>query len=181
MENERSNPTQVIYSIGHSNLPFERFVDVLKSHGVTTVVDVRSAPYSRFMPCYNRPELEHALPAEGLAYRYAGEYLGGRPKDPSLYRDGLIPDERHAYLQNVNYELLAQTDAVQRGLDRLVQLTVSETVAIMCSEEDPKQCHRHHLIEHALADRATLTHIRTERGHVRDEQLRDAPMQTRLV
>ncbi|WP_438317905.1 hypothetical protein ACP6EK_03390 [Candidatus Caldatribacterium sp. SIUC1] len=33
-----------IYTIGHSNHPLERFLELLQKHGIELVVDVRSRP-----------------------------------------------------------------------------------------------------------------------------------------
>ena len=169
-----------VYSVGHSNLTFDRFVAALRQFGVTTVVDVRSAPYSRWSPQFNREELAATLPREGIAYRYAGESLGGRPKDPAMYREGVIPEERLEFLEQVDYPLVARQPWFVAGLERLLDLASSQTVAMMCSEEDPASCHRHHLVEMAIGDRATVRHIRTNGGHTRIEGIPDRAEQPRL-
>jgi len=33
-----------LYTIGHSNHPIERFIDLLKMHAITAICDVRSQP-----------------------------------------------------------------------------------------------------------------------------------------
>ena len=170
-----------IYTIGHSNLSIDRFLELLDDHGIRLIVDVRSAPYSRFAPHFNRADLEHALSLHQIEYRYAGDFLGGRPADPELYREGTIPNERHDFLQAVNYEKVAQTPAFRRGLDRLIELAESSTVAVLCSEENPRECHRHFLIEQNLEESATMLHIRTSKGDVRIERLLETEVQHRLL
>ena len=70
----------MIKTIGHSNHPIGRFVDLLKSGGVEAVVDVRSTPYSRRFPQFGRERLAQTLSAAGILYRYEGAALGGKPK-----------------------------------------------------------------------------------------------------
>ena len=55
-----------VFTVGHSNLSLDRFVALLAEHGIGTLVDVRSVPFSRFGPQFNRAELDHALPRVGI-------------------------------------------------------------------------------------------------------------------
>ena len=71
-----------VFTIGHSTHPQERFIALLRQHGITALCDVRSKPYSRMNPQFNREELEEALLAHGIAYRFLGEELGARSDDP---------------------------------------------------------------------------------------------------
>ena len=77
-----------VLTVGHSNHPLETFVSLLRQHGVTTLADVRSAPYSRFNPHFNRKSLDAALQAHGIAYRFMGQALGGRPRTARATRRG---------------------------------------------------------------------------------------------
>lgn len=140
-----------IYTIGHSDHNLEDFVDLLQRHGVDTVVDVRSQPYSRWVPAYNRETLRDALQAAGLTYVYMGEPLGGRPTDSSLYgTDGTVPA----------YERIAATPAFQAGLSALMRLADQAHAVIMCSEADYHDCHRARLITPSLlALNAHVVHI----------------------
>jgi uncharacterized protein (DUF488 family) len=140
-----------IYTVGHSDHEVDGFVALLQGRGVDTVVDVRSQPYSRWAPAYNRETLHGALEAAGLTYLFMGEALGGRPGDPSLYDPGtLVPD----------YERVAATAIFQEGIEALVGLARRATVVIMCSEGDYHQCHRARLITPSLlALDVAVTHI----------------------
>jgi uncharacterized protein (DUF488 family) len=99
----------MIYTIGHSNQPIERFIALLQQHAVDAVADVRSTPYSRFNPQFRKEKLRAALAAAGIRYVFLGEELGARSKDPACYDDG-----------RVSYARLAATDLFRHGLDRLV-------------------------------------------------------------
>ncbi len=149
-----------LYTIGHSNLSKEDFLAHLRQHNITVLVDVRSAPVSRFVPHFNKKALEAYLKENGIDYRYAGEYLGGRPKDESVYKNETVPDvdtKREQFLKLVDYEAIMKTEWYQKGIRRLLDI-ITETqnggVAIMCSEGNPLDCHRHHLIARSLLDPA---------------------------
>ena len=139
----------VVLTIGHSNHPLDVFVALLRQHGVTTLADVRSAPYSRFNPHFNRKRLESALQAHGIAYVYLGHALGGRPDDPACYEDG-----------RVRYDRLAQTSLYHEGLERVVENARSERIALMCAEKEPLDCHRTLLVGRSLVERGMgVAHI----------------------
>lgn len=140
----------IIYSIGHSNHELENLIALLRRHGITTLVDVRSQPYSRWVPQANRETLARALQAAGLTYVFMGDSLGGRPADPALHQPDGAPD----------YERMAATPAFQSGLERLLELARTGVVAMMCSEGDYRQCHRGQLITpHLLEHEARVIHI----------------------
>lgn len=147
-----------LYTVGHSNISIEDFIDLLNHHKITVLVDVRSAPYSKYVPHFSKRQLENYLKEHDFDYRYAGEYLGGRPKDESLYIQE-IPDDKTSkasdYLKRVDYIKLMQQDDFRKGIRRLLEIineTTDGNVAIMCSEANPLDCHRHHLITRSLLD-----------------------------
>jgi hypothetical protein len=156
-----------LFSVGHSNHDQPRFVRLLQGAGVTAVADVRSSPYSQRLPQFNRPELERSLPAHGIAYVYLGDLLGGRPGDARLYdADG-----------RVNYERVRATAAFQRGLDRLGKAVAAYTVALLCGEADPLDCHRGLMIAPALAERGLAVAHLCKDGSVETQ----AEMEARLL
>jgi uncharacterized protein (DUF488 family) len=150
-----------ILSIGHSNLAADDLVAALKAHQIEIVIDVRSSPYSQFAPQFNRLDLAQTLSKASIDYEFAGEALGGRPTDPTCYRNGEIPPPKANYLKEVDYQTVATKSWYLEGLDRLIEIATEKPTAIMCSEEDPSRCHRHHLIAHTLLDRdIPVWHIR---------------------
>jgi len=128
-----------IYTIGHSNHPAEHFAALLKAQGVEVVTDVRSAPYSRMNPQYNREALRRRLADEGLRYVFAGRELGARSEDPECYENG-----------RVQYDRLAKTELFHRGIEGLRREAVQHRVAIMCAEKEPLACHRTLLVARFL-------------------------------
>ena len=117
--------------------------------GVGLLADVRSTPYSRFNPQFRRDALAAALNEDGIEYLFLGEELGARSKDPSCYEDG-----------RVSYAKLAATELFRRGIERLLAATQTHTVAIMCAEKDPLDCHRTILVARELVRRGeSVAHI----------------------
>lgn len=149
-----SDDAPVIYSIGHSDHELDAFIALLRCHGVVTLVDVRSQPYSRWVPQANRETLARAVQEAGLNYTFMGDSLGGRPSDPALYdSDQDRPD----------YERVAATPDFQAGVEELLELACAETVAMMCSEGDHRRCHRTLLITPVLLERgARVVHIQPD-------------------
>src|SRR5438874_6773247 len=101
-------PAFDLFTIGHSNIAAERFIAMLRSAGADATADVRSMPVSRFCPWFSEKKLAPLLADAGMNYQFFGDALGGRPRDPSLYRDGIA-----------DYEAMAQQAGFRSGLDRL--------------------------------------------------------------
>lgn len=140
-----------LFTIGHSNHETGRFIELLRRHQIDTLVDVRSAPYSRYCPHFNKPALEASLTAAGVRYVYLGDKLGGMPKDQLLYDDSGSPD----------YARIATAPFFVEGIRRLIDLLSDTRCAMMCAEENPEHCHRHRLVEPALvAAGIDIQHIR---------------------
>ncbi len=176
MEIANEHPT--IYTIGHSNVEAHTIVELLRRHAIKIVVDVRSVPYSQYTPWFNKEAWQRTLGDAGIEYRFAGEYLGGRPRDAQYYRGGEVPEGKANYLKQVDYEQLAQDDRYIQGIDAVLTLTRRAPTAIMCSEEDPARCHRQHLIAQTLLQKGVVVwHIR---GHGTPEAAAPKPKQESL-
>lgn len=124
-------PERTVYTIGHSNHSVEALADLLLKHGITTVADVRSAPYSRFNPHFNKDILPNALRDHQIGYVYLGRELGGRSDDARCYEAGQI-----------RYDRVARTPAFRRGIDRVRNGMQTHCLAVMCAEKEPLDCHR---------------------------------------
>lgn len=154
-------PTLRIYTVGHSNASADDFIALLRSNDVEAIVDVRSSPYSQYIPHFNRENLAAILATAGFAYHFAGEYLGGRPKDPTCYKHGKVPEGKADYLKLVDYPEVAKRPWFRQGIERLIQIAGERPTAIMCAEEDPRHCHRFHLITPVLESRdIEVVHVR---------------------
>ena len=145
----RSMQALEVLSIGHSTLGYERFLLSIKRAGITAVADVRSAPYSRYNPQFNRETLKDELRQVGIAYVFLGEQLGGRPKSAAYFCNGVA-----------DYEKMAATSSFAEGLKRLIAGAKKYRIAMMCSEHDPLDCHRCLLVGRALFEKGiSVKHI----------------------
>jgi uncharacterized protein (DUF488 family) len=138
-----------ILTIGHSNHPLLRFLDLLGRAEVTAVADVRSAPVSRFAPHFNKARLPESLHKKGIAYVFLGKELGGRPEQSALFTDGVA-----------DYEKMAAVPEFRSGIERLIAGARSHRIAALCAEADPLDCHRCLLVGRALTEAgADVGHI----------------------
>jgi len=138
-----------LFTVGHSNIPAERFIALLRGAGVDAVADVRSIPAWRFCPWFSAKNLALLLAGATIDYQSFGDELGGRPRDPSLYCEGIA-----------DYEAMAQRPSFRAGLDRLLANTGQRRLCLMSSERDPLDCHRCLLVARALAARGvSVGHI----------------------
>jgi uncharacterized protein (DUF488 family) len=153
-----------LFTIGHSNHSLDKFIRLLEDNGIMTLVDVRTAPYSRYNPQFNKENLESVLPQREIQYAWAGKYLGGRPSDPTCYKSRALPAEGADYLHEVDYPEVMERKWFVQGIDRLLELADEQTTAIMCSEENPAECHRHHLIAQFLIAEHPEVDVRHIRG-----------------
>lgn len=139
-----------LYTLGHSKHSLEKFLSLLRGQGaypsILTLVDVRSNPHSRFNPHFNQKALAAELANQGIHYIFAGQALGGRPKDPLCYRPA-GPGETAPV---VDYGLVMQRAWFLQGIDELLAAARQSPTAVLCSEADPANCHRHHLIARYL-------------------------------
>jgi len=130
-----------LYSIGHGHKTVEEFIAELQAYGVEYLVDVRSAPFSKWAPHFNQGYIEHVLNEHGIKYIYMGDSIGGRPLNDSCYdEDGFF-----------DYQRMAAIPQFQEGIQRLIKANDKKCItAVMCSETDPSQCHRSKLIGREL-------------------------------
>jgi uncharacterized protein (DUF488 family) len=132
---------EAVFTIGHSTQPQDQLIALLQEHGIQALGDVRSAPYSRVNPQFNREELTLALGAHGIRYVFLGKELGARSEDPTCYENGKI-----------RYDCLARTGLFRYGLQRIQKGMKKYKLAIMCAERDPIECHRGILIARHLVE-----------------------------
>jgi len=129
-----------IFTVGHSTHAVEHFISIVKKNCVNALADVRSAPYSRFNPQFNKEDLAAALGDYGIKYVFLGEEFGARSSDRSCYVDG-----------RVQYDRLAKTSLFRAGIERVrVGVDRGYRMALMCAEKDPLDCHRTILVARNL-------------------------------
>ncbi len=150
-QTDRTQGSEVpIFTIGYGARTIEAFVDVLAAHEIGYLIDIRTAPYSRFKPEFGREELERELRRHGIRYVYLGQQLGGRPDDPDCYVDDSSAANGESG-RKVDYEKVKQKDFYQQGLGRVKSAFDQRLrVVLMCSEGKPENCHRSKLIGASL-------------------------------
>ena len=156
-----------IYTIGYGSRSIKALIEVLQAHEIAYLIDVRSAPYSRYKPEFSKAPLADAMEQHGIRYVFMGDSLGGRPDDETCYVNG-----------KVDYEKVKATVSYQRGIHRLhTAFSQQQSVALMCSEGKPEECHRCKLIG------TTLTNENIPVIHIdeNDEQLTQAEVVERLT
>jgi uncharacterized protein (DUF488 family) len=133
--------TLPIFTIGYGARSIDQLIAVLRANQIEYLIDVRTAPYSKFKPEFSKEALQHRIECAGLQYLFMGDTLGGQPNDPACLTDG-----------KVDYAKVRAQPWFDTGLQRLRAAFVQQRrVALMCSEGRPEQCHRSKLIGEALA------------------------------
>jgi len=152
------------FTIGHSNHSLDKFINLLKSHNVNCLVDIRSSPFSNHNPHFNREALGKTLSDESIVYLYMGDKLGARFTDRNLQNsDG-----------QVDFSKVRESAFFNEGIDRVISgIKKGYVIALMCSERNPMDCHRFALVayqlvrkdvavEHILEDGCTISNKELE-------------------
>ena len=130
-----------VYTIGYGARTLEEFIEALKANGIEYLIDVRTAPYSKFKPEFSKELLQHHLERAGVRYVFMGDTLGGMPKEPCCLTDG-----------KVDYDKVRVQPFFEAGMQRVRQaFQQRHRIALMCSEGRPEECHRSKLIGEALS------------------------------
>lgn len=165
---------ETLYTVGHSNRTLEEFLSALEAHEITAIADVRSQPYSRMNPQFDRESLTASLKSKNIAYVFLGRELGARSHDSSCYEDG-----------KVQFERLARTAIFKEGLERVHQGMQQFRLALLCAEKEPLVCHRTILvarelslqgvaIRHILSSTESEDHVQTTNRLLRELGLDEA-------
>ena len=146
-------PPPVVRTVGHSTRALEDLIALLRTHGVGTVVDVRTVPRSRRNPQFNRETLPDHLSAAGLRYVHLPG-LGGlrRPRPDSVNRGW-----RNASFRG--YADHMQSPPFAANLDALLRLARRASIAVMCAEAVPWRCHRFLIADALLVRGVHVEHI----------------------
>jgi uncharacterized protein (DUF488 family) len=143
----QASPARLL-TIGHSNHSLNRFLEILRTHAVTAIADVRSSPFSKFNPQFNRDALETSLRAVGIRYVPLGLELGARRTEAEAYDAG-----------TARYDRIARLPLFQKGLERIRRGLDANRIALLCAEKDPLTCHRTILVCRHLRDVTPIHHL----------------------
>jgi uncharacterized protein (DUF488 family) len=128
-----------VYTIGYASFSIKEFIDTLRKYDIAALVDVRSAPYSRYKPEFTKDSLSKALSDRNIKYIFLGKHVGAGVEDPGCYVNGKL-----------RYGLLKESDNFRTGIDRILNGMRDYRIALMCAEKDPVNCHRMFLVCRAL-------------------------------
>ena len=163
-----------LFTIGYASFSITEFINALKSHGINALVDVRSAPYSKYKPDFKKDNINKVLMDNNISYIFLGKYVGARVEDPECYIDGKL-----------NFGLLKKTKNYQAGIDRILNGMRDYRIALMCAEKDPVNCHRTfltcrtlrsypvkilHILEDGSLEDQTVTEVRLLKLHDLDQE-----------
>ncbi len=133
---------KTLFTIGYAGRSSDELVALLEQHRITAVCDVRSLPYSRRHPQFNRETLLQTLRSHAIDYVFLGEELGARSKDPVSAIHG-----------KTGFQRIATTPSFKNGLNRIkLGMQKGYVLALLCAEKDPMTCHRTLLICRSLRD-----------------------------
>ncbi|MBN2603554.1 MAG: DUF488 domain-containing protein [Candidatus Thermoplasmatota archaeon] len=121
-----------VYSLGHSNIGIDEFIQILQKLDIKTLMDVRSNPVSTYVPHFNKKSLEEILKENNISYTYCGEHMGGRQN--SEFKD---------FTNSIEYK-----NSIKK-VERIISKGIS---AIMCSESDFTKCHRRYICSTLIED-----------------------------
>ena len=141
-----------LYTIGYSNFSIDDFILTLKNHNIDALADVRSQPYSRFKPEYNKENLKRVLNDNDIRYVFLGDQCGARSEDENCYIG-----------ERADYNLIKNTVLFQKGLERIKKGLEKYSIVLLCAEKDPITCHRNILVCRNLKmDKLSINHIITK-------------------
>jgi uncharacterized protein (DUF488 family) len=154
----------VVWSIGHSNRSWEAFEDIVRAHGIRTIVDVRAFPASRRWPHFNREAMAQALGTVGVAYHWLPA-LGGRrrPRRSDSPHTAWTVDAFRSYADHM------ESDEFRGGLDALLAIARERPTAFLCAEALYWQCHRRLIADRLKSLGWTVLHINDQRGTTEHE------------
>jgi uncharacterized protein (DUF488 family) len=157
-----------IYTIGHSNHEIKEFIQLLKMHGITAVCDVRSAPYSKYNPQFNRNSIKQSLGDADVEYFFLGDKLGAWIDDPTCYIDGIV-----------QYDRVGKTKTFRDGLDWIKKESENYNLALMCGEKEPVGCHRMYLVCRHIRGEFEIMHILAD-GNLENNRKAERRMMEKL-
>lgn len=140
-----------IFTIGHSTHSIEDFINLLKLHNINYIMDVRSIPYSKYIPHFNRESISSTLTNQNINYKFLGDVFGAKVKDITLYNEDGVLD----------FDKVRQTPKFITLVDNLILgINQGNKICLMCSEKDPTQCHRSIMISRSFYDKdIQIAHI----------------------
>lgn len=157
---------QRVFTIGHSKHEIGYFIELLREYNVDCLIDVRSSPYSRIAPQFNKNVLNSTLKDNNILYAHFESEFGARHTKPSL----LDEDGR------VDFDKVRESAEFKQGIQRLRKgLGLEYTIALMCAEANPFDCHRFSMISYQLVREGMhVRHILKDGNLVENSELEES-------
>lgn len=133
-----------LFTLGYQGHSIATFLDVLRTHGIERVLDVRERPYSR-KPDFTKKRLAAHLEAEGIGYVHLAALGTPKPIRDEVRRS----KDYRAFFASVT----PLVEAADEALEEALALARAETCALLCYEGPAQECHRLAVAE-AMARRA---------------------------
>ena len=178
-------PKGAVFTLGHSTLPIERFIQLLKTYGIECLLDIRTVPKSRHNPQFGSEALAQSLAQASIGYRLLPALGGLRHARKDSDNGGWRNKSFRGYADYM------QTDEFQEGLRILMELSGERRVAIMCAEAVPWRCHRSLVADalqvhgipvvEVLSQTSHRMHKLTPFAHVEGTQITYPPEQGQLL
>jgi len=177
----------IVYTVGHSNLSQDGFIDLLQAWGIEALIDIRARPASRRHPHFDSKILRNALAPHDITYRWAGRELGGMRSSNAASPHRALPDGLRGYADHTRSRVFTQ------GVTQLLKLVSVQPVTVMCAEREPGNCHRSLLsdylsaqhgveVRHLLSSKEWRRHeLRPEARTAGDGLVYDRNMQSELA
>ncbi len=177
---------RIIYTVGYTLFQTSRDLDIdlmfntLKQFGIKYLIDVRTIPYSKQYPQCNAESLKVMGRLHSIPYGHMPE-LGAKvspeqdvfSKAFDIFFEDIFPisksnrpekTELHAHEEIVDFRKFRNEDYFTSGLKRVeTAYDQGYTLALMCSEKNPIDCHRYFLVSKKLEEKfggwLTVKHI----------------------
>jgi len=125
-----------VFTIGYSCFKIEEFVNLLKKYKITSLIDVRSNPNSKFYEDYNQSNLSKLLKLHGIIYRNYKREFGARQENLKYHKNGYL-----------DFNEYTKSDDFLEGVRKIeAGIRMNYSFAFMCAEKDPSTCHRNIMV-----------------------------------
>jgi uncharacterized protein (DUF488 family) len=150
-----------IYTIGHSNYPYDKLLEMIKKYNIDCVVDIRETPYSKYNVQYNKEDFNKSLKKSGYKYIYMGKEFGAKRIDPDSYTLEGYAD----------FEKVLKEDVFLNGIKRLRNgCEMGYRIVLLGAMQDPIRCHRSVLMGRILREEGFIVNYILHEEILGDEE-----------
>lgn len=143
-----------LFTIGYEGIGVEDFIETLKQHGITLVIDVREKPLSR-KKGFSKNSLSSILNINNIKYIHMGT-LGS----PSSIRDELHETNNYPlFFRKYLSHLIGQSGTLKALISKA---NSQKGTCLLCFEKDPLKCHRNVITDYLQAmypDEVKVEHL----------------------